>query len=305
MIYDTIIIGSGPAGLTAAIYAQRSELKTIVIEKAPMSGGQVINTYEVDNYPGAPGVSGFDLSMQFRDHSEKLGTEFINGEVREFKIEDGIKILTLDDGKEYRSKTIIIATGGVPRHLNVEGEEDFSGRGVSYCATCDGAFFKNKVAAVIGGGDVAVEDAIFLSRICKKVYIVHRRDEFRAGKGNVTKLQQQDNIEVIWDGVVQKINGNETVESLELHNVKTNEIKKVDIDGVFIAVGYIPNSGIYKDLISTDDSGYIVADETCETNVPGVFVAGDVRTKKLRQIVTATADGASAVTAVERYLNNN
>ncbi|HHT96598.1 MAG TPA: thioredoxin-disulfide reductase [Clostridiales bacterium] len=303
MIYDTIIIGSGPAGLTAAIYAQRSEIKTVVLEKAPMSGGQVINTYEVDNYPGTPGISGFDLSMQFREHTEKLGTVFVNGEVKKFHIEDDIKVLTLEDGEEYRAKTIIIATGGVPRHLNVEGEEKYSGLGISYCATCDGAFFKNKVAAVVGGGDVAVEDAIFLSRVCKKVYIIHRRDEFRASKGNVSKLKAQANIEFVLDSVVEKINGNDIVDSIEIKNVKNEQTTTLDVDGVFIAVGYIPNTAIYKEIINTDEAGYIIADETCETNIPGVFAAGDVRTKKLRQIVTATADGASAVTAVEHYLN--
>lgn len=303
MIYDTIVIGSGPAGLTAAIYAQRSEIKTLVLEKAPMSGGQVINTYEVDNYPGTPGISGFDLSIQFRDHSEKLGTVFVNGEVKKFRIENDIKILTLDNGDEYKAKTIIIATGGVPRHLNVEGEEKYSGLGVSYCATCDGAFFKNKVTAVVGGGDVAVEDAIFLSRVCKKVYIIHRRDEFRANKGNISKLKAQANIELVLDSVVERINGKDIVESIDVKNVKNEKTTSLDVDGVFIAVGYIPNSAIYKEIINTDEGGYIIADESCETNIPGVFAAGDVRTKRLRQIVTATADGASAVTAVEHYLN--
>lgn len=304
MIYDTIIIGSGPAGLTAAIYAKRSELNTIVIEKAPMSGGQVINTYEVDNYPGTPGVSGFDLSMQFREHSEKLGTEFISGEVEGFAIEDDIKVVRLTDGTVYKAKTVIIATGGVPRHLNIKGEEKYSGLGVSYCATCDGAFFKNKVAAVVGGGDVALEDAIFLSRVCQKVYVIHRRDEFRAGRSNVTKLNKLENVEIVWDSVVEEIGGNDTVESIKIRNVKTDDINNISVDGVFIAIGYIPNSSIYEGIIDTDEEGYIIADESCQTNVAGVFVAGDIRTKSLRQIVTATADGASAVTGVERYLNS-
>lgn len=305
MIYDVIIIGSGPAGLSAAIYAQRAELTNIVIEKTGMSGGQIINTYEVDNYPGTPGISGFDLSVKFREHCDKLNTTFINGEVVEFKLEDDIKVVILDDGTRYQAKTIIIASGGLPRHLNVPGEERLSGLGVSYCATCDGAFFKNKTVAVVGGGDVAVEDAIFLSRICERVYVIHRRDEFRAIKSSVNKLLKNDNVTVLWDSVVESINGTETVDSLDIKNVKTGETTNLKVEGVFIAVGYIPNSQIFKDIVATDESGYIIAGESCETNVPGIFAAGDIRTKDLRQIITAASDGANAITAVERYLNQN
>lgn len=303
MIYDVIIIGSGPAGLSAAIYAQRAELKNIVIEKTGFSGGQIINTYEVDNYPGTPGISGFDLSAKFREHCDRLNTTFVTGEVVELKLEDDIKLLTLDDGSQYKAKTIVIASGGLPRHLNVPGEDKFSGLGLSYCATCDGAFFKNRKVAVVGGGDVAVEDAIFLSRICEKVYVIHRRDEFRAIKSSVNKLLENENVTILWDSVVESINGTETVESLDVKNVKTGESSKIDVDGVFIAVGYIPTSQIYKDIVATDDSGYIIAGENTETNVPGIFAAGDIRTKDLRQIITAASDGANAITAVERYLN--
>lgn len=305
MIYDVVIIGSGPAGLAAAIYAQRSELKNIVIEKTGISGGQIINTYEVDNYPGTPGISGFDLSDKFREHCDRLNTTFITGEVVGFKLEDDIKVVTLDDGTQYRSKTVVIASGGQPRHLNVPGEARLSGLGASYCATCDGAFFKNRVVAVVGGGDVAVEDAIFLSRICEKVYVIHRRDEFRALKSSVNKLLSNSNVTVLWDSVVEQINGTEIVESLDIKNVKTDEKSNIEVSGVFIAVGYVPNSQIYKDIVAIDDSGYIIAGENCETNLPGVFAAGDIRTKDLRQIITAASDGANAVTAVERYLNSN
>ncbi len=305
MIYDVVIIGSGPAGLAAAIYAQRSELKNIVIEKTGISGGQIINTYEVDNYPGTPGISGFDLSDKFREHCDRLNTTFITGEVVGFKLEDDIKVVTLDDGTQYRSKTVVIASGGQPRHLNVPGEARLSGLGASYCATCDGAFFKNRVVAVVGGGDVAVEDAIFLSRICEKVYVIHRRDEFRALKSSVNKLLSNSNVTVLWDSVVEQINGTEIVESLDIKNVKTDEKSNIEVSGVFIAVGYVPNSQIYKDIVAIDDSGYIIAGENCETNLSGVFAAGDIRTKDLRQIITAASDGANAVTAVERYLNSN
>lgn len=304
MIYDVIIIGSGPAGLAAAIYAKRAELNMLVIEKSAISGGQIINTYEVDNYPGFSGISGFDLSMKFREHADKLGTEFVTGEVTNFQLDGDIKVITLDDNTQYRSKAVIIATGGVPRHLNVEGEEKLAGMGVSYCATCDGAFFKNRDVAVVGGGDVAVEDAIFLARIAKKVYVIHRRDEFRAKKGLVKKLLSMDNVTVLWDSVVEKINGSDMTESIRVKNVKTGESRDVEVAGVFIAVGYIPRTEIFKDVVETDEWGYIKAGENCETNVPGIFAAGDVRTKELRQIITAASDGAIAVTAVEKYLND-
>lgn len=304
MIYDVIIIGSGPAGLAAAIYAQRSELNNIVIEKTGFSGGQIINTYEVDNYPGTPGISGFDLSAKFREHCDRLNTTFITGEVIDFKLENDIKLVTLDDGSQYRSKAVVIATGGSPRHLNVPGEDKFSGLGISYCATCDGAFYKGRTVAVVGGGDVAVEDAIFLSRIAERVYVIHRRDEFRALKSSANKLLSLDNVTVLWDSVVEGINGSETVESLDIKNVKTDEKSNIEVAGVFIAVGYIPSSQVYKDILATDEQGYIIAGESCETNVPGIFAAGDIRTKDLRQIITAASDGANAITGVERYLNN-
>lgn len=303
-IYDLIIIGSGPAGLAAAIYAGRAELDTIIIEKAPISGGQIINTYEVDNYPGIPGISGFDLSTKFREHCDRLEMKFLTGEVIKFEIKDGIKIVTLDDEKVYYSKSVIIATGSNPRKLNVDGEERLSGMGVSYCATCDGAFFKNKTTAVVGGGDVAVEDAIFLARLCKKVYVIHRRDEFRAAKSLTTKLMAMENVEIIWDSKVDEILGNTQVEQLRIKNIKTEESRVLDVDGTFIAIGYNPSSEVYKDVVKLDQSGFIIASENCETNIPGVFAAGDIRTKDLRQIITAASDGANAITAVEKYLNS-
>ena len=303
-IYDLIIIGSGPAGLAAAIYAGRAELSTIILEKAPMSGGQIINTYEVDNYPGIPDISGFDLSTKFREHCDRLDMNFITGEVTGFSVADGIKTITLEDGTIYYTKTVIIAVGAKPRKLMVEGEEKLAGMGVSYCATCDGAFFKNKVTAVVGGGDVAVEDAIFLTRICKKVYVIHRRNEFRAVKSYSTKLMSKENVEIIWDSAVEKIIGDEQVEQVLIKNLKTQETRTLDVDGVFVAVGNIPSSDVYKGLIDMDDNGYIIASENCETNIPGVFAAGDIRTKELRQIITAASDGANSITAVERYLNS-
>lgn len=302
-IYDLVIIGSGPAGLAAAIYAGRAELNTIIIEKAPMSGGQIINTYEVDNYPGIPGISGFELSTKFREHCDKMNMKFITGEVVEFKEDNGIKVTILDDGNVYKSKTVIIATGANPRKLGLEGEMRLAGMGVSYCATCDGAFFRNKVTAVVGGGDVAVEDAIFLARLCKKVYVIHRRNEFRAAKTYVNKLMSLENVEIIWDSVVTEINGKDQVENIKIKNLKSEESKELAVDGIFIAVGNIPNSDVYKNVVKTDESGYIIAGEDCETSVPGIFAAGDVRTKELRQIITAASDGAVSITGVEKYLN--
>ncbi len=303
-IYDLIIIGSGPAGLAAAIYAGRAELDTIIIEKAPMSGGQIINTYEVDNYPGIPDISGFDLSTKFREHCDKLNMNFITGEVTGFAVKNGIKTITLEDGVTYQAKTVIIAAGANPRKLGVKGEEKLSGMGVSYCATCDGAFFRNQVTAVVGGGDVAVEDAIFLARLCKKVYVIHRRNEFRAVKSYSTKLMSLENVEIIWDSVVEQIFGEDQVNQIQIKNLKTEEIKTLDVGGVFVAVGNIPNSEVYKEIVAMDGSGYIIASENGETNIPGVFAAGDIRTKELRQIITAASDGANSITAVERYLNS-
>lgn len=304
MVYDVIIIGSGPAGLSAAIYAKRAELNVLVIEKAGISGGQVINTYEVDNYPGIPGIGGFELSIKFREHADKLGATFINGEVTDFKLENHIKVVTIDGEEQYKAKSVVIATGGAPRHLDVEGEEKLSGMGVSYCATCDGAFFKNKTVAVVGGGDVAIEDAIFLARICKQVYVIHRRDQFRASKSITSKLFALENVTILWDSVVEKINGGDKVESLDVKNLKTDEKTNYEVAGAFIAVGYLPNSEMYKKIVATDEGGYIKAGETCETNIPGVYAVGDVRTKELRQIITAAADGANAITSVEKYLNS-
>lgn len=303
MIYDVIVIGSGPAGVSAAIYAKRAELSVIVIEKTGFTGGQVVNTAEVDNYPGLPEVSGFDLSAKFREHCERLGTEFVDGQVVDLNLEGDIKLLTLSDGSEYRSKALVIAGGGKSRTLDVKGESDLTGAGVSYCATCDGAFFKDKITAVVGGGDTAVEEAIFLSRVSEKVYVIHRRDELRANRSAVNKLLGLDNVTVLWDTVVEEIKGQEAVDSIDIKNVKTGETSNLEVDGVFISIGYLPDSAPYKDVVNLDDRGYIIADESCQTNVDGIFAAGDIRTKELRQIVTAISDGANAITGVEKYLN--
>ena len=301
-IYDLVIVGSGPAGLSAVVYAQRAKLDTIVIEKVPMSGGQILNTYEVDNYLGMPNINGFDMGMKFREHADNLGATFINGNVE--KIIDEGEIKTVVTNKEnYKTRTVLITSGAEPRKLGLENEKRLAGAGVSYCATCDGAFFRNKTTMVVGGGDVAVEDAIFLARLCEKVYVVHRRDEFRAAKIYSDKLKTLENVEIIWDSALEDINGDAQVYSAIVKNVKTEEKREIEVDGVFIAVGMIPNTKEYEGLIELDKSKYIVAEEDGITNVPGVFVAGDARTKRLRQIVTAVSDGANAISSAERYIN--
>ena len=304
-IYDLIIIGSGPAGLAAAVYAQRAKLDTLVVEKAMVSGGQVLTTYEVDNYPGLPGIGGYDLGIKFREHADRLGARFVEDEV--LNIQDGGKGAikgVVCQGNTYEARSLILATGAVHRKLGVPGEEELAGAGVSYCATCDGAFFRNKVTAVIGGGDVAVEDAIFLARMCSKVYLIHRRNELRAAKSLQENLLSLDNVEVIWDTVADSINGDGMVKSLSLTNVKNGQKRELDVQGVFIAVGITPESRAFEGLMDMDH-GYIRAGEDTVTSAPGIFAAGDVRTKPLRQIITAAADGANAITSVERYLVEN
>lgn len=299
-IYDLIIIGSGPAGLAAAVYAQRARLDALVMEKEMMSGGQVLTTYEVDNYPGLPGINGFDLGMKFREHADRLGARFAEDQVLQVeKTEEGF--LVKGEKETYRTRTVLIATGAAHRKLGVPGEERLAGMGVSYCATCDGAFFRDKVTAVAGGGDVALEDAIFLSRICRKVYLIHRRDELRGAKSLQEAVMALDNVEILWDTVIEEIQGDGQVESLKLKNKKTGEERDLPVQGVFIAVGITPNSQAFEGTVEMD-RGYIIAGEDCRTSVPGILAAGDVRTKQLRQIVTAAADGANAVTSAEQQI---
>lgn len=336
-MYDLIIIGSGPAGLSAAVYAKRAGLNTLVLEKSSMSGGQVLTTYEVDNYLGLPGINGFDMGMKFREHADKMGVEFAEAEVlgvetgaedyraESYKTEafrqethaaeitakdepfDGQKETTekihhvMTDKGGYDARAILLATGANHSKLGVPGEEELAGMGVSYCATCDGAFFRNRTVAVVGGGDVAVEDAIFLARTSKKVYLIHRRDELRAAKILQEKLNSLPNVEILWNTVVDEIQGKEQVESLQIRNVKSEETKALAADGVFIAVGIHPNTETFEDVVECDAKGYIIAGEDGITTTPGIFAAGDVRTKSLRQIITAVSDGANAVASIQNY----
>ena len=300
-MYDLIIIGAGPAGMSAAVYAARAELDFIVIEGSMMQGGQVLTTYDVDNYLGLPGVGGFELGTKFAEHANKLGVNFVTENVVSMDVSGDVKKVVTDKNT-YETRTVIIATGAVHRKAGIPGEAEFTGKGVSYCATCDGAFFRNKVTAVVGGGDVAVEDAIYLSRMCSKVYLIHRRDEFRAAKSLVNKAKSIENIELVLDSTAEIIDGEQKVASIEVKNKKTDAATSIAVDGVFFAVGMQPVTAFVDKSIRMNEAGYIEAGEDCATNVPGVYAAGDIRTKQLRQIITAAADGANAVNSVEKYL---
>ncbi len=300
-IYDTAILGAGPAGISAAIYAARAKLNTLWLDKQFEQGGQVLNTYEVDNYPGMPGISGMDLGEAMAGHAAKLGIEPLRENV--LSVEDaGTDKIIRTKTHEYRARTVILACGASHRKLNIPGEEELSGMGVSYCATCDGAFFKNKTAVVVGGGNMAVEDAIFLSRICKKVYLVHRREELRAERILQESLFACENVEIRWNSVAVEIQGTECVTGLKIRDVQDATESVIATDGVFIAVGILPNTDKFRNLVKLDEAGYIVAGEEGITETLGIFAAGDIRTKMLRQVVTAVADGANAVASVQNYL---
>ncbi|MDO5782164.1 MAG: thioredoxin-disulfide reductase [Eubacteriales bacterium] len=301
-IYDLAILGGGPAGITAAIYASRARLNTIWIDKNFAPGGQITATYEVDNYPGMPGISGMDLGEAFGEHARKLGLEPKREKILSLENISG-DIKTIQTKKnEYQARTIILAFGAEHRKLDIPGEDDLGGLGVSYCATCDGAFYKDRTAVVVGGGNAAAEDAVFLSGLCKKVYLVHRRDELRADKAIQEKVFDCENIEMVWDSIPLEILGQDEVTGIKIRNVKTGEERELDTDGVFIAVGIVPNTTLVEDQLELDENGYICAGEEGITSAAGVFAAGDIRTKALRQVVTAVSDGANTVASVQKYL---
>ena len=298
MVYDVVILGAGPAGLTSGIYCARAGLKTVIIENgAP--GGQASITPNIENYPGIDSTPGFKLVKDMMDQCTKFGVEFVYDQIKTIILNGPIKTITTDFNT-VEGKSVIIATGAHPRKLGLENEDEFLGKGISYCATCDGGFYKNKVVAVVGGGDTAVEDALYLQKFASKVYLIHRRDALRA-HGTMADKLLSSNVEVIWDTVLTKLNGENKLSNITIYNKKTNESSSLDVDGVFVAVGQIPSSDLID--VNKDENGYIIANErTLETNIDGVFVAGDVRVKDLRQIVTATADGAIASNQVFKYL---
>ena len=299
-MYDLIILGSGPAGLAASIYAARARLSAITIEREMMSGGQVLTTTQVDNYPGLPGIGGFDLAVQLREHAESLGAVFVEDEIVEISLAGEVKRLTGREGV-YEARCVILATGAGHRLLGVPGEERLAGRGVGYCAVCDGAFYKNLVTVVVGGGDVAAEDALFLARICRRVYLVHRRDELRAAAYLQEQVAAEKNIEPVWNHVVEEICGEEQVKAVVLRDVNTGRTRRLEAAGVFIAIGIRANSELFAGELA-HENGHLLAGEDGACSLPGVYAAGDVRKKPLYQIVTAVADGANAVAAAEKYL---
>ena len=295
MTYDVGIIGSGPAGLSAAIYAKRANLSAVVIEKEYEGTGQIAESGQVDNYLGLPGISGYDLGEQFREHAVKLGVSFLEQEVTEIKKEDSaVFTIIFEDGSSVETKTVIYAAGAAPRRANIPGEQEYSGKGVSYCAICDGSFYRGKKVAVLGGGDTALDDAADLA---EQVYVIHRRKEFRGAATTVEKLRKKENVTFVLEHQVKEITGAEKVNGVILEDGTA-----IAVDGVFVAYGSVPQTDLVKELVTLDAAGYVKAEETGETSLAGLYVAGDARTKKLRQVVTAVSDGANAATAVVEYL---
>jgi thioredoxin reductase (NADPH) len=325
-MYDLIIIGSGPAGLAAAIYGIRGGLNLLVLESNALSGGQVLTTYEVDNYPGMPETDGYELGMMFRKHADKLGVQFKTAKVISIEYDTKSIANTVSEKKEineennnckskkilvhtkkesYETKSVILAMGASHAMLGIPGEAEFTGRGVSYCATCDGAFYRGKTAAVVGGGDVALEDAIYLSDLCEKVYLIHRRHEFRGAHILQKQLFQRKNIEILYGKTMEEICGQDTVDSVILKDINNGNVDRLDTDAVFVAVGIKPNSELINNQEILDENGYVKAGEDCITQLSGIFAAGDIRRKPLRQIVTAVADGANAANSAIAYCHGN
>ena len=302
-IYDTVIIGGGPAGYSAALYAARAGLTTIVLEKFS-PGGQMCETEIIDNYPGFhDGIDGFTLGFNMQQGAQRFGTETKTTEVLEVDLKPQIKTIKTDSG-EIKAKTVIIATGARHKHLGIAKEDELRGRGVSYCGTCDGMLFRGKTVAVVGGGNSAAADAMYLSRVCEKVYLIHRRDTLRATKVYHDPLMKADNIEFKWNSEVKELLSDTKLNGVKIKNKVTGEVETLPCDGIFITIGRTPETELSRDQLDLDEQGFIIADETTKTNIPGVYAAGDVRTNPLRQVVTAAADGATAATAAEEYLNS-
>ncbi len=301
---DVIIVGAGPAGLSAAIYVERSGKHAVCFEKLTV-GGQIVNTPDIANYPGIKNISGFEFSMGLYEQATELGAEVIYDKVSGIvkSEEDNTFKVTTGSGKEYEAKAVILATGAKNRHLGLDKEEELTGRGVSYCATCDGAFFKGKDVAVNGGGNTALEDALFLTNYCNKVYIIHRRDEFRGEPQNLEAVKNKENIEFVLNSTVTELKGDKALEAVVVKNKETLEEKEIPVSGLFIAIGQEPDNGDFSPVADLDKGGYIVADEKCLTKTLGIFVAGDCRTKDVRQLTTAASDGAVAALAACSYIS--
>ena len=297
-----IVIGGGPGGYTAALYAARANLSVAILEKLS-PGGQMGTTDVIDNYPGFPqGVNGFELAMQMKEGAERFGAQTQLAEVTQVELAGQVKTIHTSGG-DYQARTVVLATGAHPRELGLPGERELRGRGVSYCATCDGMFYRGKTVVVVGGGNTAVSDVLYLSRLCEKVYLVHRRDTLRASKVYLDPLQKAENVEFVWDSEVKQLLRDQAVTGVRVRNKKTGEERDIPCGGVFVAVGYLPNTELYRGQVELDEAGYVLADETTQTNLPGVFAVGDLRKKPLRQVVTAASDGAVAAHFIEEYLN--
>jgi thioredoxin reductase (NADPH) len=300
--WDVVIIGAGPAGMAAALYTGRAKLKTLLLDRAGMGGGQLMNTELIEDYPAIKTITGSDMARAFEEQIAEFGVEVTYGEVTGIEARGNRRIVKIEDGTEHVTKTIIVSTGGLPRKLDVSGEAEFAGRGVSYCAICDGAFFKNQVLAVVGGGDSAVEEATFLTRYGQKVYIIHRRDEWRAQKLLQERALNNPKIVPVWNSVVEEIGGTNKVEWLRVRNVTTDEETKLEVGGVFVYVGFMPNSQIFGPEFPKDPQGFVITDDKMETPVPGLYVAGDVRSQYVRQISNAVGDATTAAVAATRYI---
>lgn len=297
---DVLIIGGGPAGITAAVYAARAGLSVCILERMGV-GGQAATTYEIENWPGSTLITGFDFSQALEKHAEAVGAQIVYGEVSAFSLDDDVKRVQAGS-QTYEARAVVLAMGAERRLLGAPGEQEFAGRGVSYCATCDGNFFRKKTVAVVGGGNSALEDAAYLANLCEKVYVVHRRDAFRAEGYLQRKLDGLANVEKVFNADVRRIEGEQAVTGLDIRDKKTDQARTLAVNGVFVAVGTRPRTELLNDVLPLDKGGYVEADETCVTPLPGVFVAGDIRKKTLRQLVTAAADGANAANAAIHYL---
>lgn len=299
--YEIVIVGGGPGGLTAGLYGARANRKTVLIEKY-LPGGQIANTEEVEDYPGFERISGAELAMKMAEHAKKFGLEIVSDEVTEVYAEGDDRLIATASGDVYRAKAVILSTGGSPNKLNVPGEKEFSGKGVSYCAICDGAFFKDEIIAIAGGGDAAVEEGIFLTKFGRRVILIHRRDKLRAQKIIQERAFKNPKMEFIWDSVIESISGDDKVRSLTLKNVKTGEKSDLQVGAVFIFVGFVPNSNITREPLKKDKGGYIITDEKMETSIKGIYACGDVRSQLVRQITNAVGDGTTASVAAEKYI---
>lgn len=301
-VYDVLVIGGGPGGYTAALYAARANLSVMVLEKLT-PGGQMGTTDVIDNYPGFPeGVGGFELALQMQKGAQRFGAQTQLSEVISVELGGTVKQVRTQDGT-YQARTVVLASGAHPRELGLSGEQELRGRGVSYCATCDGMFYRGKTVAVVGGGNTAVSDVLYLSRLCQKVYLIHRRDQLRASKVYLDPLQQAENVEFVWDSQVQELLYGDMLTGVQVRHKKTGELREIPCDGLFVAVGHVPNTELYQGQVELDQAGYVLADESTQTNLPGVFAVGDLRKKPLRQVITAASDGAVAAHFIEEYVS--